>query len=55
MATARQRLLKEYKEANKQSTIDTGITLLPNENNLFVWKALLQVSSPECSCSSTTI
>ena len=34
---------QEYKEASKQKTCDTGITLVPNENNLFVWKALLKV------------
>lgn len=39
---ARQRLLKEYKEATKHSTLDTGITLVPDETNLFIWKALLQ-------------
>eukprot|EP00798_Chlamydomonas_sp_ICE-L_P010635 gene10635-12314_t len=42
MATARQRLLKEYKEASKQKTCDTGITLIPNETNLFMWRALLK-------------
>jgi peroxin-4 len=43
MSNARQRLLKEYKEATRQKLQDTGITLIPNESNLFAWKALLQV------------
>ncbi|KAF8065630.1 PEX4 [Scenedesmus sp. PABB004] len=42
MATARQRLLKEYKEVSRARPGDTGITLLPNEANLFVWRALLK-------------
>mmetsp|Transcript_23388 Transcript_23388/g.51332 ORF Transcript_23388/g.51332 Transcript_23388/m.51332 type:complete len:158 (+) Transcript_23388:166-639(+) len=42
MATARQRLLKEYKEASKQKSLETGITLVPNESNLFVWRAILK-------------
>ncbi|KAL6758923.1 ubiquitin-conjugating enzyme/RWD-like protein [Haematococcus lacustris] len=42
MASARQRLLKEYKEASKQKTLETGITLIPNESNLFSWRALLK-------------
>ncbi|KAF5834088.1 ubiquitin-conjugating enzyme/RWD-like protein [Dunaliella salina] len=41
MATARQRLLKEYKEATKQKQ-DTGIALIPDETNLFAWRARLQ-------------
>lgn len=42
MATARQRLLKEYKEAAKQKTTETGITLIPNDSNIFSWRALLK-------------
>ncbi|GFR51604.1 hypothetical protein Agub_g14028 [Astrephomene gubernaculifera] len=42
MATARQRLLKEYKEALKAKPEDTGITLIPNETNLFAWRAVLR-------------
>eukprot|EP00879_Flechtneria_rotunda_P002274 GHRR01002465.1.p1 GENE.GHRR01002465.1~~GHRR01002465.1.p1 ORF type:complete len:162 (+),score=46.47 GHRR01002465.1:204-689(+) len=42
MATARQRLLKEYKEVARGKIQDTGITLLPNETNLFTWRALLK-------------
>ena len=38
--------VQEYKEATKQKTSDTGITLIPNETNLFVWRALLQVRWP---------
>lgn len=34
---------QEFKEAIKGKTVDTGITLIPNESNLFVWRALLQV------------
>eukprot|EP00878_Enallax_costatus_P004699 GHUV01004947.1.p1 GENE.GHUV01004947.1~~GHUV01004947.1.p1 ORF type:complete len:162 (+),score=29.92 GHUV01004947.1:268-753(+) len=42
MATARQRLLKEFKEVSRSKPHETGITLIPNEANLFVWKALLK-------------
>lgn len=43
MATARQRLLKEYKEVVRSGSSDTtGITLIPSESNLFVWRALLK-------------
>lgn len=42
MATARQRLLKEYKEVTRSKSGDTGITLIPNEANLFLWRALLK-------------
>jgi len=46
MATARQRLLKEYKEAARAATLPggdggTGVTLVPDEANLFRWRALL--------------
>jgi hypothetical protein len=34
---------QEYKEATKQKAVDTGITLIPNEQNLFAWRALLKV------------
>ena len=37
-------LKQEFKEATKQKPSDTGITLIPNEDNLFAWKALLQVT-----------
>lgn len=36
---------QEYKEATKHKSVETGITLIPNENNLFLWKALLKVVS----------
>lgn len=40
---------QEYKEAVKQKkALDTGITLIPNELNLFVWRALLQVRTQLC-------
>ncbi|GIL80321.1 hypothetical protein Vretimale_12063 [Volvox reticuliferus] len=42
MATARQRLLKEFKEAQKAKADDTGITLIPSETNLFAWRAVLR-------------
>ena len=42
MATARQRLLKEYKEVARSRPDETGITLIPNESNLFCWRALLK-------------
>ncbi|GAX85001.1 hypothetical protein CEUSTIGMA_g12422.t1 [Chlamydomonas eustigma] len=42
MATARNRLMKELKEVGKQKTQDTGITLIPNETNLFSWRAILK-------------
>mmetsp|Transcript_16650 Transcript_16650/g.28578 ORF Transcript_16650/g.28578 Transcript_16650/m.28578 type:complete len:164 (-) Transcript_16650:828-1319(-) len=43
MASARQRLMKEYKEAGKQTGSEgTGITLIPDDTNLFAWRALLQ-------------
>lgn len=42
MATARQRLLKEYKETAKHKSVETGITLIPNETNLFSWRAMLK-------------
>lgn len=34
---------QEFKEASKQKTADTGITLIPNENNLFAWRAVIKV------------
>jgi peroxin-4 len=47
MATARQRLLKEYKEAARAAAqpggdAGTGVTLVPDESNLFRWRALLK-------------
>jgi peroxin-4 len=46
MASARQRLLKEYKEAARAAASPggdggTGVTLLPDEANLFRWRARL--------------
>ncbi|KAG1662319.1 hypothetical protein FOA52_011477 [Chlamydomonas sp. UWO 241] len=41
MSTARQRLLKELKDVTRSKAGDTGILLIPNEANLFVWKGLL--------------
>lgn len=36
-------VLQEYKEVAKQKALsDTGIQLIPNESNLFLWKALLK-------------
>eukprot|EP00775_Hariotina_reticulata_P000167 gene167-355_t len=42
MATARQRLLKEWKEVSRSKSQDIGITLIPNDANIFVWRALLK-------------
>lgn len=36
-------LLQEYKEVARSKAADTGITLIPNEANLFVWGAQLKV------------
>ncbi|EFJ45706.1 hypothetical protein VOLCADRAFT_63302 [Volvox carteri f. nagariensis] len=33
---------QEYKEALKAKPEDTGITLIPNETNLFAWRAVLR-------------
>mmetsp|Transcript_14555 Transcript_14555/g.42549 ORF Transcript_14555/g.42549 Transcript_14555/m.42549 type:complete len:159 (-) Transcript_14555:498-974(-) len=41
MATARQRLLKEMKDVSRNKALDTGIMLIPNESNLFIWRGLL--------------
>jgi hypothetical protein len=35
--------MQEFKEATRNKTADTGITLVPNELNIFVWKAQLKV------------
>jgi hypothetical protein len=35
--------LQEFKEVTRSKPQDTGITLIPNEANLFIWKALLKV------------
>jgi hypothetical protein len=35
--------LQEFKEVSRSKPQDTGITLIPNEANLFIWKALLKV------------
>jgi hypothetical protein len=35
--------LQEYKEVTRSKSGDTGITLIPNEANLFLWRALLKV------------
>lgn len=37
---------QEYKEVSRAKVGDTGITLIPNEANLFVWGAQLNV----CVC-----
>lgn len=34
---------QEYKEVTRSKSGDTGITLIPNEANLFQWRALLKV------------
>ncbi len=34
--------LQEYKEAARASE-ETGIELIPNESNIFVWRGLLKV------------
>jgi hypothetical protein len=47
--------LQEYKEATKQKAVDTGITLIPNEQNLFSWRALLKVGTCPCTDSLTRI
>lgn len=39
-------LLQEYKEVTRSKASDTGITLIPNEANLFVWGAQLKVGPP---------
>lgn len=31
----------------RSSAVDTGITLIPNESNIFLWRALLRV---RCCC-----
>ncbi len=37
--------------ARSSQAADTGITLIPNESNLFLWRALLRVrSSPARAC-----
>ncbi len=41
---------QEYKEATKQKPADTGITLIPNEQNLFMWRALLKVWTKDREC-----
>lgn len=33
---------QELKDCSRGSAVGTGITLVPNEQNLYVWKALLQ-------------
>ena len=40
--------MQEFKEATKQKSSETGITLIPNEDNLFAWKANLQAGPPHC-------
>jgi hypothetical protein len=35
--------LQEFKEVSRSKPQDTGITLIPNEANLFIWRALLKV------------
>ena len=37
---------QEFKEASKGKGQEIGITLTPLNDNIFVWKALLVVSSP---------
>ncbi len=39
-------MMQEFKEATKQKSSETGITLIPNEDNLFAWKANLQAGPP---------
>ncbi|KAK9812624.1 hypothetical protein WJX72_000788 [[Myrmecia] bisecta] len=39
--TARTRLFKEFKEMSRAKA-DNGITLEPDETNIFVWKALIK-------------
>lgn len=38
--------LQEYKEVVRSGAGDTGITLIPSESNLFIWRALLKVCAP---------
>lgn len=48
--------LQEYKESGKQKSHETGITLIPNENNLFLWKAALKVTMPHVhSCARSCL
>lgn len=35
--------MQEYKEAARQKTNETGITMIPNEDSLFTWRAILKV------------
>lgn len=39
---------QEYKEAAK-SAADTGIQLIPDESNIYVWKAIVQVRTSTCT------
>lgn len=39
--SARTRLFREYKEAAKAAA-DTGIQLIPDESNIYSWKAVIQ-------------
>lgn len=43
--TSRARLFKELKDAEKTKA-ETGIELLPDENNIYTWRALIKVSNP---------
>ncbi len=36
-------LAQEYKEAARLQSSETGITLIPNDSNIFSWRALLKV------------
>ena len=36
--------MQEFKEMSRNPKNDTGITLMPDESNIYVWKGLLQVS-----------
>lgn len=52
LAQSRILFLQEFKDSTRQKPGDTGITLIPNEDNLFAWKAHLQASNTQHSSSS---
>lgn len=45
-------LAQEFKEASKGKGQEIGITLTPLNDNIFVWKALLVVSTPAVACGT---
>ncbi len=45
-------LTQEYKEAARQKSQETGITLIPNESNIFSWRALLKVRGGSLTAAS---